>query len=103
LGGAARLIAFIREAFDAEQVERLAATGDRIGHAEPQIGDLLVMPGGSGSIPLRTTRRFLRKPLPHADGDGTDGPCKRGREATRQQGFNANARGSELIHANGPE
>jgi hypothetical protein len=38
----------------AEQVERFAATGDRIGHAEPQIGDLLVMLGGSGSILLRT-------------------------------------------------
>jgi PhnB protein len=43
--GAARLIDFLKEAFDAEEVERLAAPGDRIGHAEIRIGDSLVMLG----------------------------------------------------------
>jgi PhnB protein len=41
--GAARLIDFLEEVFDAQEVERLAAPGDRIGHAEVRIGDSLVM------------------------------------------------------------
>jgi PhnB protein len=41
--GAARLIEFLEEIFDAEQVERLAAPGDRIGHAQVRIGDSLIM------------------------------------------------------------
>jgi PhnB protein len=32
--GAAKLIDFMQEVFDAEEVERFAAPGDRIGHAE---------------------------------------------------------------------
>ena len=43
--GAARLIDFLEEVFDAEQMERLAAPGDRIGHAEVRIGDSRVMLG----------------------------------------------------------
>ncbi|HME26426.1 MAG TPA: VOC family protein [Acetobacteraceae bacterium] len=43
--GAARLIDFLEEVFDAEEVERMAAPGDRIGHAELRIGDSLVMLG----------------------------------------------------------
>lgn len=43
--GAARLIDFLGQAFDAEEVERLAAPGNRVGHAEMRIGDLLVMLG----------------------------------------------------------
>jgi len=43
--GAARLIDFLEEVFDAEQVERLAAPGGRIGHAEVRIGDSRVMLG----------------------------------------------------------
>ena len=43
--GAARLIDFLEEVFDAEQVERIAAPGGRIGHAEVRIGDSLVMLG----------------------------------------------------------
>ena len=43
--GAARLIDFLEEVFDAQEVERLAAPGDRIGHAEMRIGDSLVMLG----------------------------------------------------------
>ena len=37
--GAARLIDFLAEVFDAEELERLAAPGGRIGHAEVRIGD----------------------------------------------------------------
>ena len=43
--GAARLIDFLEAVFDAEQVERLAAPGERIGHAEVRIGDSIVMLG----------------------------------------------------------
>jgi PhnB protein len=43
--GAARLIDFLAEVFDAEEVERFAAPGNRIGHAELRIGDSLVMLG----------------------------------------------------------
>jgi uncharacterized glyoxalase superfamily protein PhnB len=45
--GAARLIDFLEEVFDAEQVERFAAPGNRIGHAEVRIGDSVVMLGES--------------------------------------------------------
>jgi PhnB protein len=45
--GAARLIDFLEEVFDAQEVERLAAPGDRIGHAEVRIGDSVVMIGDS--------------------------------------------------------
>ena len=41
--GAARLIDFLEEAFDAELVERMPAPGDRVGHAEVRIGDSVVM------------------------------------------------------------
>lgn len=41
--GAARLVDFLQETFDAEEVERFAAPGNRIGHAELSIGDSLVM------------------------------------------------------------
>ena len=43
--GAARLIDFLEEVFDAEEVERFAAPGNRIGHAEVRIGDSVVMLG----------------------------------------------------------
>jgi PhnB protein len=43
--GAARLIDFLQQTFDAEEVERFAAPGNRIGHAELRIGDSLVMLG----------------------------------------------------------
>jgi PhnB protein len=43
--GAARLIDFMQEVFDAEEVERFAAPGNRIGHAEMRIGDSVVMLG----------------------------------------------------------
>lgn len=45
INGASRLIDFLEEVFDAEEVERMAAPGDRIGHAELRIGDSLVMLG----------------------------------------------------------
>jgi uncharacterized glyoxalase superfamily protein PhnB len=45
--GAARLIDFLEEVFDAEQMERLDAPGGRIGHAEVRIGDSRVMMGDS--------------------------------------------------------
>ena len=43
--GAAKLIDFLAEVFDAEELERLAAPGGRIGHAEVRIGDSVVMIG----------------------------------------------------------
>jgi len=43
--GAAHLIDFLVQAFGAEEVDRLAAPGNRIGHAELRIGDSLVMLG----------------------------------------------------------
>ena len=43
--GAARVIDFLEQVFDAEEVVRLAAPGNRIGHAELRIGDSLVMLG----------------------------------------------------------
>jgi uncharacterized glyoxalase superfamily protein PhnB len=46
--GAARLIDFLEEVFDAEQVERLDAPGGRIGHAQVRIGDSVVMLGDAG-------------------------------------------------------
>ena len=43
--GAARLIDFLKQAFDAQEIERFAAPGNRIGHAELRIGDSLLMLG----------------------------------------------------------
>jgi uncharacterized glyoxalase superfamily protein PhnB len=43
--GAARLIDFLVQAFGAEEVERFAAPGNRVGHAELRIGDSVVMLG----------------------------------------------------------
>jgi len=43
--GAARLIDFLQQTFDAKEVERFAAPGNRVGHAELRIGDSLVMLG----------------------------------------------------------
>lgn len=43
--GAARLIAFLEEVFDAEETERFAAPGDLIAHAELRISDSIVMLG----------------------------------------------------------
>ncbi len=43
--GAAGLIEFLEEVFDAQETERLAAPGGRVGHAEVRIGDSAVMMG----------------------------------------------------------
>jgi PhnB protein len=43
--GAARVIDFLKQVFNAEEVMRLAAPGGRIGHAEMRIGDSVVMLG----------------------------------------------------------
>jgi uncharacterized glyoxalase superfamily protein PhnB len=43
--GAAKVIDFLQEAFDAEEIERFPAPGDLIGHAELRIGDSVVMLG----------------------------------------------------------
>ena len=43
--GAARLIEFLAEVFDAQEKERLAAPGNLIGHAELRIGDSVLMLG----------------------------------------------------------
>lgn len=53
--GAARLLDFVKRAFDAEETMRLAAPQGRIGHAEIRIGDSAVMiadvPAGSAPMP----------------------------------------------------
>jgi PhnB protein len=43
--GAARVIEFLKQVFDAQEVMRLAAPGGRIGHADLRIGDSMVMLG----------------------------------------------------------
>jgi len=43
--GAARLIEFLAEVYDAQEKERLAAPGNLIGHAELRIGDSVLMLG----------------------------------------------------------
>ena len=43
--GAGKLIDFLKQAFDAQEIERLAAPGGTIGHAEVRIGDSIVMMG----------------------------------------------------------
>jgi PhnB protein len=43
--GAAQLIEFLEEVFDAEEKERFAAPGNLVGHAELRIGDSVVMLG----------------------------------------------------------
>jgi len=43
--GAARLIDFLAQTFDAAEVERFTAPGNRVGHAEVRIGDSVVMLG----------------------------------------------------------
>jgi PhnB protein len=48
VNGAARLIEFMEEVFEAEQVERMDAPGGRIRHAEVRIGDSRVMLGDAG-------------------------------------------------------
>lgn len=52
---AAKLIDFLAEVFDAEEIERFAAPGDRIGHAELRIGDSVVMLGDArgGHAPMQ--------------------------------------------------
>jgi uncharacterized glyoxalase superfamily protein PhnB len=41
--GAAKVIEFLKQALNAEEIMRLAAPGGRIGHAEMRIGDSVVM------------------------------------------------------------
>jgi PhnB protein len=43
--GAARVIDFLKQVFDAQEEMRLVAPGGRIGHAEMRIGDSVVMLG----------------------------------------------------------
>jgi PhnB protein len=43
--GAARVIDFLKQVFNAQEMMRLAAPGGRIGHAEMRIGDSVVMLG----------------------------------------------------------
>ena len=47
--GAARLIDFLQQTFDAKEVERFAAPGNRVGHAELRIGDSLTVISPQGA------------------------------------------------------
>jgi len=58
--GAARLIDFLKDVFNAEEVERFAGPGDRIAHAELRIGDSLIMLGdGRGEHPASQATLYL--------------------------------------------
>lgn len=66
--GAARLIDFLKRAFDAEETERLAAPEGQIGHAEVRIGDSVVMIGDArGQFAAMPTMLYLYV----ADADAT--------------------------------
>jgi PhnB protein len=43
--GAAKVIDFAKQTFDAQEIMRMVAPGNRIGHAELRIGDSIVMLG----------------------------------------------------------
>lgn len=47
--GAARLIDFLKAAFDAEEVFRMSGEGDTVAHAEVRIGDSMIMLGDAGA------------------------------------------------------
>ncbi|HUN61301.1 MAG TPA: VOC family protein, partial [Candidatus Sulfotelmatobacter sp.] len=65
--GAARAIEFYKEAFNAKEIHRMAGPGDKIGHAELQIGDSRLMlsdefPGmatAPGSTPITSSAIML--------------------------------------------
>lgn len=58
--GAARLIEFLKQAFDAEETERLAAPGGLIGHAEVRIADSAIMIGDARpDVPAMPTMLYL--------------------------------------------
>ncbi|MFD5338211.1 VOC family protein [Streptomyces hawaiiensis] len=62
----ARLIDYLKEAFDAEEIARVVGEDGRIGHAEVRIGDSVVMPFDAPSDwPL--TPAFLRLYVEDAD------------------------------------
>jgi PhnB protein len=46
--GAAKLIDFLKQAFEAQEIERLTRPDGAIGHAEVRIGDSIVMMGEAG-------------------------------------------------------
>ncbi len=46
--GAARLIDFLKQVFDAKEVVRMAGPGGSVAHAEVRIGDSIVMMGDAG-------------------------------------------------------
>src|ERR1043165_3691011 len=47
--GAARLIDFMKQAFNAEEVFRMAGKDDTVAHAEVKIGDSMIMVGDAGA------------------------------------------------------
>ena len=53
--GAARVIDFLKQVFNAQEMMRLAAPGGRIGHADLRIGDSMVMLGDAhdGHLPMQ--------------------------------------------------
>lgn len=55
--GAARLLDFVKAAFDAKERVRMPGPGDTVGHAEVTIGDSVIMlaDGGEQSSPRRGT------------------------------------------------
>ncbi|MFD5073700.1 VOC family protein [Streptomyces sp. NPDC058371] len=64
---AARLIDFLKEAFDAEELGRLEGVGGRIDHAEVRIGDAVVMMFDRHSPDWPETPAFLRLFVEDAD------------------------------------
>jgi PhnB protein len=64
--GAARVIDFLKQVFNAHEVMRLAAPGGRIGHAEMRIGDSVVMLGDAhdGHQPMQAMIHVWGAALP---------------------------------------
>ncbi|MCI0331362.1 MAG: VOC family protein [candidate division Zixibacteria bacterium] len=58
--GTAKLIEFLKKAFDAKEKERMTRPDGTIGHAEVKIGDSIVMMGDAmGGHPARPTNLYL--------------------------------------------
>ena len=58
--GASKLIDFLKQAFDAKEIERMPGPDGTVGHAQLQIGDSMVMIGDAGDQwPVKTGQVYL--------------------------------------------
>jgi PhnB protein len=60
--GASKLIDFLKQAFDAKEIERMPGPDGTVGHAQLQIGDSMVMmgeaSGHTSTMPPQVRRSF---------------------------------------------